>query len=782
MAYPVTINGKTYDLDFTFNIGARSYADPVGGLRPFLLDFYTDLVLRGVTFSTSTTSVSIGTGNKTVTLADSAVFVPGQYVVISSTANSGNFMEGRVTGYNAGTKALTINSAFTGGSGTFASWNVAVSGQRGPTGATGGITGPGASTTNALAKWSNTTGSAVTGTGVTVDASDNLTSPGIITGGNIATSGNGNITAGGTGTISGTTVTATDVVGGKVARLPLVALDGLPTGGAAATAPTGNVHLFADANGLGLLYNGGVVKRMVAGTNVTMDSNGIHVQTASTGQAGVMRFATAAEALDQTRNDVALTPQTGRQIAGRRAIPNAPVLGNLNNASVTISTDNRVLLAGNNDNRIMGAGDNSTHNIGYTPIMGFPRTSKIVKVCLDYNAIFVLYANGEVWALGINTNNKVGSFSWNAVIPNKLPYPEPIVDIITYYANGGYWGDRSGVSAKGASGAFYAHGSNPNSELFGNGVTTNPIINPTQVPYTYEKVWGIPGNGGIMFGRDANKVLWVWGYSYAGRAGNGSSDASPALTTRVTVLNVPQNATEYVDEVEVKTSDNVAGGIQFDSQILFRTNLGNLYVTGQNDSWQAGLPNTGPGRSASWIYQPQLLATGVAKAGIINPRYGGWILGTDGILHLYGYLMASGAINQSANPSTSGPAKAMLGGADPNFFDGKVAKVVVNKTSYDTPWMAVLTTDGKVYATGYNGNGNLGFGTTAWQSTFAQVPGSVNGDIVDMWCNSEGPNGSLAMLNRDGEILATGPNNNMGGGYPRMDASSSFAHTFALIN
>lgn len=136
MPTPLTVNGVTYDLDVTFNVGARSYADPTSGvgLRPFLNDLRLELLARGTTYSTSTTSDTIATGSTTLTLADNAVFVVGQWVTLTNTPTPANFMFGQVTGYNSGTKLLTVNVTLTGGSGTFTAWTVAINGPRGATG------------------------------------------------------------------------------------------------------------------------------------------------------------------------------------------------------------------------------------------------------------------------------------------------------------------------------------------------------------------------------------------------------------------------------------------------------------------------------------------------------------------------------------------------------------------------------------------------------------------------------------------------------------------------
>ena len=79
--------------------------------------------LLGVT-SSSTTSLLIGTGSKTLTVGTGLGYALGMPLKLASAANVANYMKGVVTAYNSVTGSLTINIASIGGSGTFADWAV----------------------------------------------------------------------------------------------------------------------------------------------------------------------------------------------------------------------------------------------------------------------------------------------------------------------------------------------------------------------------------------------------------------------------------------------------------------------------------------------------------------------------------------------------------------------------------------------------------------------------------------------------------------------------------
>ncbi|MBP1064848.1 hypothetical protein JOE51_006315 [Bradyrhizobium japonicum] len=85
----------------------------------------------------SVSSVAIATGSKSFTAQTGKQWAAGQFVTLSSNANSANYMHGSITSYNSGTGALVVNVLDIGGSGTFADWNIAISGSQGPIGQTG---------------------------------------------------------------------------------------------------------------------------------------------------------------------------------------------------------------------------------------------------------------------------------------------------------------------------------------------------------------------------------------------------------------------------------------------------------------------------------------------------------------------------------------------------------------------------------------------------------------------------------------------------------------------
>lgn len=81
----------------------------------------------GATNSTSTTSLLIGLGSKSLTVQTGKSYVVGMTVKIASTATGVDWMLGDITSYTTGTGALVVTVVGISGSGTFAAWTTSQS-------------------------------------------------------------------------------------------------------------------------------------------------------------------------------------------------------------------------------------------------------------------------------------------------------------------------------------------------------------------------------------------------------------------------------------------------------------------------------------------------------------------------------------------------------------------------------------------------------------------------------------------------------------------------------
>ena len=170
------------------------------------------------TSATSTTTLTIGTGSKSFTLAETGKeFALGQLVTIASSANADHQMYGNITAFNSGTGAMTVNVRSVLGSGPRASWVIALSGGQGADGA-------GTGTVTSVSGTGTVNGLTLTGT---VTASGNLTLGGSLANVSLTTQVTGTLPVANGGTGSTTAANARTALGAAAsgANTDITALD-----------------------------------------------------------------------------------------------------------------------------------------------------------------------------------------------------------------------------------------------------------------------------------------------------------------------------------------------------------------------------------------------------------------------------------------------------------------------------------------------------------------------------------------------------------------------------
>ena len=113
----------------TFNANADAFLGAFPNLVAELNAYAAALpaTVTGTDFAaTSTTSLAVGTGSKSLTIETGKGFQIGQSIRIASTVSPANYMDGQVTSYNSGTGALVVNVTAIGGTGTLAVWTISI--------------------------------------------------------------------------------------------------------------------------------------------------------------------------------------------------------------------------------------------------------------------------------------------------------------------------------------------------------------------------------------------------------------------------------------------------------------------------------------------------------------------------------------------------------------------------------------------------------------------------------------------------------------------------------
>lgn len=77
--------------------------------------------------STSSSSVTVGTGSKTLIIESGKGFAIGQFIVVAETSNPTSvYITGQVTAYNSTTGSITLEVSTSVGSGSYSDWSVSI--------------------------------------------------------------------------------------------------------------------------------------------------------------------------------------------------------------------------------------------------------------------------------------------------------------------------------------------------------------------------------------------------------------------------------------------------------------------------------------------------------------------------------------------------------------------------------------------------------------------------------------------------------------------------------
>ena len=214
----------------------------------------------------------------------------------------------------------------------------------------------------------------------------------------------------------------------------------------------------------------------------------------------------------------------------------------------------------------------------------------------------------------------------------------------------------------------------------------------------------------------ANGEVWVWGRNAYGELGVGNT-ANVLVPTKVTALN-------GVNIVDIQLAKGVSNIGRYHT--LFLADDGSLYACGFNGSGQLGIGNTTNQSTpqllskSDWV---KIYAMGVS---------GGFSAGIDtsGNLYTWGWN-GRGQLGIGSTTTQSTPQLVnAFGGVAVSKFSGAHGWNTAFNTEYGTS-MCLLST-GAVYTWGYNGSGGLGTGNTTQYSTPQHLSGlgTDNQDIL----------------------------------------------------
>jgi len=424
---------------------------------------------------------------------------------------------------------------------------------------------------------------------------------------------------------------------------------------------------------------------------------------------------------------------TGGNGAGQLGIGNLtnqttlqPMINSTGKTPTSIYASGRYVLVKMNDNTIYGAGENNFGMLG----LGFNSTNQTTIalmqnttdqtvnqfICGDRLTV-LLMNNGSIYTTGLNTTGGLG-------IGHSRYYYNytPIINLNVTPVLSEFGGTHIMILT--TTGDIYGIGSNTSGQL-GIGNITNQT--------SYQLMTNSTGKTpiGIACGANHTIVFMTDGTIY-GTGANGLGELG--LGNVIT----PRNTLQLMTNSTGKTPKEISCGANH--SIVFMTD-GAIYGTGYNNVGQLGLGNTT--NSFTTLQLMTIPSEKTPKEISCNP-YSTIVLMTDGTI--YGTGLNSGGelgLGNVITPQTT--LQLMLNSTE------KTPTMISSGSSHTI----VLMTDGTLYSTGVNTNGQLGIGNTTSPQTTLQLMTNTSGKTP---VAIHGGTSYTIVLMSDGTIYGTGLN------------------------
>ncbi len=331
----------------------------------------------------------------------------------------------------------------------------------------------------------------------------------------------------------------------------------------------------------------------------------------------------------------------------------------------------------------------------------------------------------------------VGIFGWGTT-PALESLPAGVTPIAV--AAGGSGSDGYAI---GSDGNLYAWGGNIDGSL-GDGAgdiyTSTPVV--VSLPAGVSPVAVAGGtDDGYAIGSDGN--VYAWGFNGQGELGVGN-DTGPALCDDGNVGQPPTNPCSTTPvKVDLPlgvtaTAIATSGAPQPGAAYAIGSD-GKLYAWG-NGQGELGDGNENESDSPVVVRLP----TGVTPTAVAGGGLNGYAIGSDGNVYAWGFN-AWGELGNGTTTTSDTPVKVSLP-------PGVTPKAIAGGSGGGSGFAYMLGSDGNVYAWGFNGDGDLGDGTTTGPEL------CLNQDI-EYPCST-----TPAMVSLPSVVTATAISGNGGGG------------------
>lgn len=422
------------------------------------------------------------------------------------------------------------------------------------------------------------------------------------------------------------------------------------------------------------------------------------------------------------------------------------------------ANDCLVFIDDNDDVRIIGV--DTERRFGnvvdhYAPACVFPLPSgeKAAKVYISIYNTYILTTTRRVYATGNNTEGNCALPAGSGIVDVSVPTLTAISDCQKVVMSSGRDATYT-VMFLNYSGQLYAAGHNQYGQI-GDGTTTNtgntgpklslgpgnPYGNPTTTVVDAIGVGGYVTNVWQTFcALLSDGTVWCVGNGRNGQMGNGTSG------TGVDINNTWKQVQNQATSAPLTNIVRIFGcGRHVGSSLYALDSSNNLYAWGYNGEGQLGLGSTTNATRAT------LASINVVDVWPFNAVYGSIIIKKSdnkfyGAGHnTLGQLGLGDATNKTSFTEIT------------SLNDKNIEQLFVG--GGNVPYVfAKAAGSNRIYATGYNGQGNLGnYTTTSPITSFTEIPFNVTSPIIDiMQVVTEGIGAYTLILTADGNTYFTG--------------------------
>lgn len=410
-----------------------------------------------------------------------------------------------------------------------------------------------------------------------------------------------------------------------------------------------------------------------------------------------------------------------------------------------IMADRTLRMWGNGSYSQLGQGTWQLQTREAPVMVSFPvgLTAEPVKwVSSGYNH-WVLFTNGDIYTWGRNNGGELGRNSTAvAAYPTKVTSGDidtkQVVDIAVGYSG---YNNLCHVIALTDTGELYSCGYNAYGQC-GTGNTTQ--VNAfTQIGagQTWAKIFAFGSTYGYSAAITTGGDLYTWGYNGYGNLGLGDTvnRTSPAFNNFFGGVGV--------ETVSGCQSNHVGGGAAPGSHMLALLANGKVYAWGFN-----GFGQLGTGDTTQYDVPQEITSLGTDNLQVI--ACGGYE-GSSFVRRGDNHIQSTGYNGRGVLGRDTTVNQNTFADIDASDYNTLVDMIVIGAGSYQS--LFALYSNGRIKACGYNGNGQLGFGTnTDKNNGMSYVRLHERLDAVELCAVGNLSEAALGILTNTGQYLQTG--------------------------